>query len=221
MKIVLVTLTRSSLPALLVLATLPLLTSCGSSTTSETAKAPETGAAPTLSQSAIPSLASLGSVDITPGVELQLPTSLIGGEKYLYVVSAHVVKATPMVMPIPGMWAVGTNAPRPQPGYRINYEAELVWKPTKDVAPELAKKMLFGLPVKADSMAVFHAEDIERPTEYATVSIEPNKPFKVPGTLYVSLQYDAAKKPLLVVYPYVHRNTSTAQALTRHYLPIK
>jgi len=69
-------------------------------------------------------------------------------------------------------------------------------------------------------MDVFHADDIERPADYSTSTIEPNKPFKVPGTLYAYLQYDAAKKPLLVVYPYAHHNTPTSQALTKHYLPI-
>jgi hypothetical protein len=219
MKTLVSVLSRSLVSALPVFALLH-LSACNSSTPAETTAAP--AAAAPADANAIPELASLGSVDIKPGIELQLPTSFLEHKQYLSVLSAQVIKATPMVMPVPASWAVGTGAALPQKGYRINYEAQLVWKPiTVGLDAQTATKMPFGLPVKADSLAVFYADDIEHEADYKTSTVEPNKPFKVTGTLYAYLQNDGNNRPTLVVFPYAHHNTPTSQALTKHYLPIK
>lgn len=144
-------------------------------------------------------LESPGTVNITPAITKQLPTGILE----ISVVSSKVVRATPTQVALPPSWRQMSWLTKPgaasAAGYRITYQAMVVWKPTT------AAKRYFGMLRNRDSLSVFHSLDSLQAATYKDYQVSPlvaNKPFPITGTLYAYLGTDKQKNPVLIVYPY-------------------
>lgn len=146
------------------------------------------------------------SVNLRPGVEQLLPK-----EGYLHLVSLKPGLAQPAILALPVLWRP-TKAGQPvvAPGYRVPFEAVLIWTPAGygpgERVPDTAT--LYE-PDPQDSLSSFSVAANDVPGLAGSVEsrakrtpIRANEPVTVRGTLYAYAAAAAAGRRGLVIYPY-------------------
>lgn len=163
-------------------------------------------------------------LDLKPGIALQLPKSR-HGETYLQVVSAKMLKAVPMQVKLPVLWATQPSSPKVLPGYRLSYKATLIWKPISRGPDQQSELLLpFWAPTGADSLASFYAGSLPTgagASSYKAAQLAPNQPFTVQGTLYTYQGRTAQQQPALIVYPYERPGGASSDAFRQLALPLR
>lgn len=146
------------------------------------------------------------AVNLRPGIEQLLPK-----EGYLYLVSFKPGPAQPAILTLPVLWRpTKAGQPTVAPGYRVPFEAVLVWKPTGYGPGERAPDTVtLYEPAPQDSLGSFsvaanNGPDLAGSAENHAkrTSIRANEPVTVRGTLYAYTAAASAGWRGLVIYPY-------------------
>lgn len=146
------------------------------------------------------------AVNLRPGVEQLLPK-----EGYLHLVSLNAGPAQPAILALPVLWRpTKAGHPAVAPGYRVPFEAVLMWHPTGYGPGErIPETITLYEPAPQDSLSSFSVAANDLPALAGSAEgrakrtpIRANEPVTVRGTLYAYTAMASAGRRGLVIYPY-------------------